>query len=306
MPASASAGGVTNSATRRLEIIDPLHGDWSAASGYRLGLPPGGGAGSALFVANDHMAIGVLSALRERAYPRTGGREHRRLRRRPRSRLPRHPPPTTVRQDFASLGELIMQKVLVAVEEPETATEDSALPTHLIGGSRRDLAPGTALIPSAPPTHSGRANGPVGGGRVRHRADDAELASTDARRRRRCLETGRWRIRPRGRQGHRDRTHPDFELHDGPGVNPANVGRKIPRGAILRTIAANICGSDQHMVRGRTTAPEGLVLGHEITGEVVEVGPDVEFIKVGDIVSASFNIACGRCRNCKEGKTGIC
>ena len=38
------------------------------------------------------------------------------------------------------------------------------------------------------------------------------------------------------------------------------------------------------MVRGRTTAPEGLVLGHEITGEVVEIGPDVEFIKVGDLV----------------------
>jgi glutathione-independent formaldehyde dehydrogenase len=48
------------------------------------------------------------------------------------------------------------------------------------------------------------------------------------------------------------------------------------------------------------------VLGHEITGEVIEAGPDVEFIKVGDLVSVPFNIACGRCRNCKEGKTGIC
>ncbi|WP_314507702.1 formaldehyde dehydrogenase, glutathione-independent [uncultured Microbacterium sp.] len=103
-----------------------------------------------------------------------------------------------------------------------------------------------------------------------------------------------------------DTDYPDFELHDGPGVNPANVGRKIPHGAILRTVATNICGSDQHMVRGRTTAPAGLVLGHEITGEVVEVGPDVEFIRVGDIVSVPFNISCGRCRNCKEGKTGIC
>jgi len=60
------------------------------------------------------------------------------------------------------------------------------------------------------------------------------------------------------------------------------------------------------MVRGRTTAPKGLVLGHEITGEVIEAGRDVEFIKVGDLVSVPFNIACGRCRNCKEGKTGIC
>lgn len=100
--------------------------------------------------------------------------------------------------------------------------------------------------------------------------------------------------------------YPTFELKDGPGVNPANVGRKVNHGAILRTVATNICGSDQHMVRGRTTAPTDLVLGHEITGEVVEVGSDVEFIKVGDIVSVPFNIACGRCRNCKERKTGIC
>jgi glutathione-independent formaldehyde dehydrogenase len=100
--------------------------------------------------------------------------------------------------------------------------------------------------------------------------------------------------------------YPKLELQDGPGVNPANVGRKCPHGVILRVVSTNICGSDQHMVRGRTTAPAGLVLGHEITGEVIEAGPDVEFIKVGDLCSVPFNIACGRCRNCKERKTGIC
>jgi len=82
--------------------------------------------------------------------------------------------------------------------------------------------------------------------------------------------------------------------------------RKCNHGVILKVISTNICGSDQHMVRGRTTAPEGLVLGHEITGQVIEAGRDVEYIKVGDIVSVPFNIACGRCRNCKEGRTGIC
>ena len=100
--------------------------------------------------------------------------------------------------------------------------------------------------------------------------------------------------------------YPTFELKDGPGVNPANVGRKLPHAAILKVVATNICGSDQHMVRGRTTAPEGQTLGHEITGEVVETGPGVEFIQKGDLVSVPFNIACGRCRNCKEGKTGVC
>src|ERR687893_79325 len=99
---------------------------------------------------------------------------------------------------------------------------------------------------------------------------------------------------------------PGFELKDGPGVNPANVGRKTPHGAILRVVSTNICGSDQHMVRGRTTAPPGLILGHEITGEVIETGPGVEFIKVGDLCSVPFNIACGRCRLCKEGHTGVC
>ena len=103
-----------------------------------------------------------------------------------------------------------------------------------------------------------------------------------------------------------DIPYPKLELQDGPGVNPANVGRKTEHGVILKVVTTNICGSDQHMVRGRTTAPENLVLGHEITGEVIECGRDVEFIKVGDICSVPFNIACGRCRNCKEGKTGIC
>ena len=82
--------------------------------------------------------------------------------------------------------------------------------------------------------------------------------------------------------------------------------RKCEHGVILKIVSTNICGSDQHMVRGRTTAPEGLILGHEITGEVIEAGRDVEFISVGDLVSVPFNIACGRCQNCKARQTGIC
>ncbi len=83
-------------------------------------------------------------------------------------------------------------------------------------------------------------------------------------------------------------------------------GRKIEHGVILKIVATNICGSDQHMVRGRTTAPKGLVLGHEITGEIIEKGSDVEYLNVGDLVTVPFNVACGRCRNCREQKTGIC
>jgi len=87
-------------------------------------------------------------------------------------------------------------------------------------------------------------------------------------------------------------------------VNP--TGKTAEHGVILKVLTTNICGSDQHMVRGRTTASAGLVLGHEITGEVLEVGRDVETLKRGDVVSVPFNVACGRCRTCKEQHTGVC
>src|SRR2546430_5720536 len=96
--------------------------------------------------------------------------------------------------------------------------------------------------------------------------------------------------------------YPRLELP--PGVPGRN--RKCEHGVILRIVATNICGSDLHMVRGRTTAPRGQTLGHEITGEIIELGRDVEFLEKGDIVSVPFNIACGRCRMCNEGKTGVC
>lgn len=96
--------------------------------------------------------------------------------------------------------------------------------------------------------------------------------------------------------------YPKLELPQGvPGQH-----RKCEHGVILKTVATNICGSDQHMVRGRTTAPRGQTLGHEITGEIIELGSDVQFLKKGDLVSVPFNIACGRCRMCKAGHTGVC
>ncbi|WP_433501844.1 formaldehyde dehydrogenase, glutathione-independent [Pseudonocardia halophobica] len=105
----------------------------------------------------------------------------------------------------------------------------------------------------------------------------------------------------------------EVEDHDMPKLEvPADVAqakgmsREAPHAVILKNVSTNICGSDQHMVRGRTTAPAGQTLGHEITGEIVEKGNDVQFLDVGDIVTVPFNIACGRCRNCREGATGVC
>lgn len=124
-------------AAHRLEIVEPVHGDWSVASGFDLARDLPLGPGGALFVANDHMAIGAMSALRERGLSIPDdvslvGFDD----------LPEapylYPPLTTVRQDFAALGGLIMQKVLLAVEEPDTAAETAPLPTKLmIRGSTR-------------------------------------------------------------------------------------------------------------------------------------------------------------------------
>lgn len=83
-------------------------------------------------------------------------------------------------------------------------------------------------------------------------------------------------------------------------------GKKIEHGVILKVIASGICGSDQHLVRGRFPSHEGLVIGHEVTGLVIEKGRDVEMIDVGDIVSVPFNVACGRCTPCKERHTEVC
>jgi glutathione-independent formaldehyde dehydrogenase len=89
-------------------------------------------------------------------------------------------------------------------------------------------------------------------------------------------------------------------------TNGLGIKQQAPHAVILKIVTTNICGSDQHMVRGRTTAPVGQTLGHEILGEVVETGDDVLFVKPGDLCSVPFNIACGRCRMCNEGKTGVC
>ncbi|MGH8638285.1 MAG: alcohol dehydrogenase catalytic domain-containing protein, partial [Burkholderiales bacterium] len=99
--------------------------------------------------------------------------------------------------------------------------------------------------------------------------------------------------------------YPKLELPDDV-VKGMGVKKEAPHAAILKIVSTNICGSDQHMVRGRTTAPVGQTLGHEITGEVIETGNDVLFVKEGDICSVPFNIACGRCRMCKTGNTGVC
>jgi glutathione-independent formaldehyde dehydrogenase len=79
-----------------------------------------------------------------------------------------------------------------------------------------------------------------------------------------------------------------------------------PTDVLVKITTTNICGSDLHMYEGRTDVEKGKVLGHENLGEVIEVGPAVRQIKVGDMVCLPFNISCGSCKNCERGFTGFC
>jgi len=95
----------------------------------------------------------------------------------------------------------------------------------------------------------------------------------------------------------RDIGYPKFEWPD---------GTPLPNAAIVKVITSAVCGSDLHVFRGRAPADTGLVLCHEATGQVVEIGPAVQFVKVGDLVSVPFSVGCGTCSNCKRMNTSVC
>jgi threonine dehydrogenase-like Zn-dependent dehydrogenase len=79
------------------------------------------------------------------------------------------------------------------------------------------------------------------------------------------------------------------------------------RDAIIRVTSTAICGSDLHLYNGfMPTLKRGDILGHEFMGEVVEVGPDVQNLAVGDRVVVPFPIACGNCGPCNAGAFSLC
>ena len=79
------------------------------------------------------------------------------------------------------------------------------------------------------------------------------------------------------------------------------------RDAIIKITSTAICGSDLHLYDGyMPTMEKGDILGHEPMGEVVEVGPDVKNLKVGDRVVVPFTISCGECFFCKKELYSLC
>ncbi len=82
------------------------------------------------------------------------------------------------------------------------------------------------------------------------------------------------------------------------------VPRLGPGELLIRTRASGICGSDLMEWYRIQKAP--LVLGHEITGEVVQAGEGVEDFCVGDRVFSSHHVPCGNCRYCLAGHQSVC
>ncbi len=89
------------------------------------------------------------------------------------------------------------------------------------------------------------------------------------------------------------------------------VERDIPRigsdELLIRVRACGICGSDIHTYLGETTyARIPVILGHEFSGEVVEIGEGVENFKIGDRITIEPNVECGECHFCRKGKIRLC
>jgi threonine 3-dehydrogenase len=97
---------------------------------------------------------------------------------------------------------------------------------------------------------------------------------------------------------------PGFELTDRPEPKAG------PGEVKVRVLRTGICGTDLHIeswdpwAAGAVDAP--LVPGHEFCGEVVEVGPGVRDVAIGDLVSGEGHVVCGTCRNCRAGRRHLC
>ena len=75
---------------------------------------------------------------------------------------------------------------------------------------------------------------------------------------------------------------------------------------LVKIAAAGICHSDYHVMKGEWRNGLPMILGHEASGIVAEVGPGVTGLKPGDRCALSFRSWCGRCRYCIDGRPRLC
>ncbi|WP_413584480.1 zinc-dependent alcohol dehydrogenase [Bdellovibrio sp. HCB274] len=80
-----------------------------------------------------------------------------------------------------------------------------------------------------------------------------------------------------------------------------------PDDVIIKITTAAICGSDLHLYNGYIpTMKKGDILGHENMGEIVEIGPNVKNLKVGDKIVVAFDMGCGKCWHCDHEEYSAC
>lgn len=84
----------------------------------------------------------------------------------------------------------------------------------------------------------------------------------------------------------------------------------IPRpraGEVLVEVAAcGVCHTDLHVMKGEVPFPKPAVLGHEISGRIVELGPNVVMPPIGTRVIGTFIMPCGACEACQRGRDDLC
>ena len=89
-------------------------------------------------------------------------------------------------------------------------------------------------------------------------------------------------------------------------IEEVNLAPPKPVELLVRIAGAGLCHSDLSIINGDRPRPLPLALGHEGSGEVVEVGSAIDEVRVGDHVVFQFTAACGRCRRCVEGRPQVC
>lgn len=86
--------------------------------------------------------------------------------------------------------------------------------------------------------------------------------------------------------------------------------RPGPTDAVVRVKATSLCGTDAHIYNWDPWAHSRIhpprIIGHEMCGEIIEVGAEVTLVAVGDYVSAESHLTCGQCFQCRTGQAHVC
>ena len=89
-------------------------------------------------------------------------------------------------------------------------------------------------------------------------------------------------------------------------IEEIKIAPPLENEILVKVMGAGLCHSDLSVINGSRVMPLPLVIGHEGSGEVVELGSAVKDVKVGDHVAFQFSPSCGRCRRCLEGRPQVC